>query len=49
MSDFHGELSRAHRMVIEKVLRPSVLDYWVRESLWGLFTMKWDLVEKKEK
>jgi hypothetical protein len=46
--NFHGELSRAQRSAIEKVLRPSVLYYWVWESLWGRFSLKWDPVEKEK-
>jgi hypothetical protein len=46
--NFHGELSRAQRMAIEKVLTPSVLYYWIWESLWGRFSLKWDPVEKEK-
>jgi len=46
--NFIGELSRAQRMAIEKVLTPSVLHYWIWESLWGRFSLKWDPIEMEK-
>jgi hypothetical protein len=46
--NFHGELSRAQRIAIEKTLRPEVLYYWAWESLWGRFSFNWDPVDKEK-
>jgi len=48
MPNFHGELSRAQRSAIEKVLTLGVLYYWIWESLWGRLSLKWDPVEKEK-
>jgi hypothetical protein len=46
--NYHGDLSRAQRSAIEKVLTPDVLYFWVWESLWGRFSLKWDPIEKEK-
>jgi hypothetical protein len=42
--NFHGYASAGARNIIEKAMTKKVMNFWKWESLWGKFTLDWDLV-----